>query len=127
MKVQSEAFSVWWWREAPCQQMHKIDLAASILGRGLSKGTQQTPSRQAVWKSQLAAEAKRPRGRLGTQWRGGGVSCYLGVSSSFPSGLCPMLYALWMRPTDKGRWPPGFPALHSTELGSNPRAVSLLC
>lgn len=66
MKVQSEAFSVWWWRQAPCQQTHKIDLAASMLGRGLSKETQQVPSRQAVWKSQLAAEAKTLGGRLGT-------------------------------------------------------------
>lgn len=31
-----------------------------------------------------------------------------------------------MRPTNKCRWLPGFTALHSTELGSNPRAVSFM-
>lgn len=68
MRVQSEACSVWRWRQAvpPVSKcLHKIDLAASMLGRGLSGGTQQVPSRQAAWKIQLAAEAKRPRGRLG--------------------------------------------------------------
>lgn len=92
MRVQSEAFSVWGWRQAPCQQTHKTDLAASMLGRGLSKGTQQAPSRQAVWKRQLAAEAKTPRGRHVVE--GQSDSCYLGVSSAFPIGPLPMLYAL---------------------------------
>lgn len=101
-----------------------MDLAASIWKRS-EQGPAGTPSKQAVWKSQLAAEAKRPRGRLGT-WRGGDDKCYLGVSAAFPIEPLLMLYPLWVRPSNKYRWLPGFTALHSTELGSNPRAVSFM-